>query len=79
LGVLNILLSQESIFKLASHTANLIGYCTWKNFWGDKSAASYMILLETNAAATLQEIELIKQAFMDQNIDLDRPFPGVSK
>lgn len=79
LGVLNTLLSQESILKLAPHTANLLGYCTWKNFWGEKSAASYIVLLETNLIASLQEIDVIKQAFMEQSIDLDRPFPGVTK
>lgn len=74
LAVLNAALSQATVFKLAAHTGNLIGYCNAKNFWGDKSASSYITLMEDNNVATPEEMAIIKQAFLDQNIELDNPY-----
>lgn len=71
LGVLNTLLSQSEQMKLAAQTANLIGYCNYKNFWGEKSASSYLSLMLSSGIATQEEINTIKQAFQEQGITLD--------
>jgi hypothetical protein len=74
-GMLNNVLSLESIAKLSNYMRTLEGYCEWKNFLpsdlgNEKNAQSFVNYLESEGIATALEAGAIRAAFQYQGITI---------